>query len=206
MRRASLAVLNIALYSARMASGEQSKSEVIARLRRRILILEAEVAELRSTINPTEGSSHERARKAEIFIAELLDCEFAPHVARHDLHSTKSGIKFEIKFSSLTSPKPSTSIRYWTWTSILGDEKGKIFDRLILVGKTNPKYQAAYADPNSPFVLFDLSFSDASSLTSKHGDIQLNTNPNGLRKAESKLLYAKHQVTRKQLCQLYRMA
>jgi hypothetical protein len=200
---ASLAVLNIASYSARMVNGEQSKSEVIARLRTRILMLEAEVAELRSTIKPTEGS-HEKARRAEIFIAELLGCQIAGHVARHDLVSTKSGIKFEIKFSSLTFPKPS--IQYWIWTSILGDEKGKIFDRLILVGETNPKYQAAYADPNSPFVLFDLSFSDASSLMSKHGDIQLNTNPNGLRKPESKLLYAKHRVTREQLCQLYGMA
>ncbi|MDQ3175556.1 MAG: hypothetical protein M3Q91_17920, partial [Acidobacteriota bacterium] len=184
---------------------ERDKDDLIEKQHAQILLLEAQVAELRAALNPTRESSHEKARKAEQFIAELLGCEFAPHVARHDLLAVKSGIKFEVKFSSLTYPKGRTSsIRYWLWTAIFGEKDGKIFDHLILVGQSDSEYREIYVEPDSPFVLFDLSYSETLSFLNNHGDIQLNTNPNGLRKPVFKLLYKEHQITRNQLCLRYR--
>ena len=145
--------------------------------------------------------------RGENVIAELLGGEVTRHNARHDLTLRgKNNITMEIKLSNHSRLGKNRPTRTWAWARLLGADGGKQYDRLILLGDADPRYQTLYADPTSPYVLFDIPFADVPSLVDKFGLVHLTTNPQTVRTSTAERLYNRYQVTLQHLRKQYRSA
>ena len=121
------------------------------------------------------------------------------HAAKHADSDViaENGTRLEVKFAQLNSPYAGATTKRWSWQKILGEMGNKKYDRLILIGKKDPRYADQYGDEQCPWVIFDVPYSDLKSVTISSGRwrlIQLTTNP---RTAASKgsLLYRSYKVT-----------
>ena len=145
--------------------------------------------------------------RGESVIAELLGGEVTRHNARHDLTLRgANNITMEIKFSNLSRVGKNRPTMTWAWAHLLGAGSGKRYDRLILLGEADSRYQTLYADPASPYVLFDIPFADVPSLVDNFDLIHLTTNPQTVRTPTAERLYNQYQVTLQQLNAQYRSA
>jgi hypothetical protein len=164
-------------------------------------VLKSENALLRSKLGPAawriDGS------RAERFIHELIGGNRTIGSADKDLISA-SGIAFEIKFSNLNEAVPGRITRRWNWAHILGSNRAKTFDRLLLLGPQDPQYRRDYNDSESPFVIFDIPFDEVDQLLESDNSIRINTNPTRFRRNTHRLLILHYQVTRAQLVDRYR--
>ena len=151
-------------------------------------------------------STQSQGLEIENYIAELVKGQLMPRGSSYDV-LTPNGTRLEVKYSCMSLPKgASKSTRDWTWSSIKGKNRDKVFDRLILVGEPNPHCRDKYYEPNARYILFDLSFNDTEEVTNiGHNLIQLNTNPSSIWPSKHKQLrlYSEFQVSHRQLCERY---
>lgn len=159
--------------------------------------LRAEVALLRA--NPAIA----KGLRGESLVASFVCGNLAKHGAGHDVVA-KGGVLIEVKYSSLLTATNSRPIKRWMWTKVFGENGRKQFSRLILIGDSDPRFSCAYSDPKSPYVIFDLSYSDAVELVGgvkagRRGQIHLTTNPETVKALRSKQLFECFQVTRQEL-------
>lgn len=91
-------------------------------------------------------------------------------------------LKIEVKFSRKSINQKGKKTMVWAWGKTLGSSGKKDYDRLILVGESDERYSNYYAEPESPFVIFDLSREDARIFSRTGGSakniIKIVTNPN----------------------------
>ena len=85
----------------------------------------------------------------------------------------------------------------------------KIYDRLVLVGDADPRFTAAYSDPTSPYVLFDLPYKTAVKLAGGVNPgglskIWVTTNPRTVRSSRASTLFENFQVCTAVLQRRYR--
>src|ERR1035441_7881495 len=164
------------------------------RLRAENRRLRAEVEFLRS--NPSVA----RGLKGESLVANLISAKPTKRGASHDLESDGGRVRFEVKSSGLLNHMSGRPLKRWVWTKLFGELGQKSYDRLLLVGDTDARYRAAYADPRSPYVLFDLPYADAVKLAGgvkpgRSSRIDLTTNPTSVRSFRSSALFKYFQVT-----------
>jgi hypothetical protein len=180
-------------------------------LRNRMRELEAENVLLRADnrrLRKKLGAAAWRidGRRGEEFVAELVGGELTTGSAQYDLMSTK-GVTFEIKCPNLNEAVAGEITNRWSWSHVLGSNRRKKFDRLLLLGPTDHRYRTNYADPESPFVMFDIPFAEVQSLLGRGDLIQISTAPLEVRKGrlspKRQILFARYQVTRKQLTERY---
>jgi hypothetical protein len=183
-----------------------------ASLRARIRELEAENTQLRidnQRLRRKLGASAWRidGRRGEEFIVELIGGKLTVGSAPYDLISP-SGITFEIKCPNLNEAVAGKITNRWSWSHILGTNRCKRFDRLLLLGPVDARYQASYADPESPFVIFDIPFEEVHPLLGCGDLIQISTAPleirNSRKSATRRSLFNQYQTTRRQLVERYR--
>lgn len=120
---------------------------------------------------------------------------------QHDV-VTQKGLRLEVKFARLSQPVKTVITLRWAWGHVLGSNNSKKYERLILIGVADTRYQDAYIDPTSPYVLFDLPFSVVKSLMDSHGLIFANSNPHRGGRI-SKALFEKYSVQSSDLQRRY---
>lgn len=186
-------------------------SDNIMSFRARIRELEAENKQLRidnQRLRRKLGASAWRidGRRGEEFIANLIGGNLTKGSAPYDLVSP-SGITFEIKCPNLNEVAQGKITNRWSWSHILGRNRCKRFDRLLLLGPMDPRYQNRYADPESPFVIFDIPFDEVNPLLGSCDMIQISTAPLDIRKSRKSRtrisLFTRYQATRQQLVERY---
>lgn len=170
-------------------------------LEERILKLEEENKRLHGEIkflrnNPTIA----KGMKGESLVAKWLKSRPARKGAGHDLESSKNNLRFEVKYSSLLDGIVGRPLKRWVWTKLFGELGRKSYDRLLLVGDADPRFLAHYADPSSPYVLFDLPYSVVVEMAGgvkpgRYGLIHLTTNPLSVRSPRSIALFRQFQVS-----------
>lgn len=96
----------------------------------------------------------------------------------------------------------------WTWANVLGADGAKVFDNLILVGVSDPRFQHLYRDPLSPYVFFDVPRSEVPGCINcgKSGIQISNTNPQKTGTPIARGLFDRFQVTPAELTAKYRHA
>jgi hypothetical protein len=156
-------------------------------LETRIRELEAENRQLRTDngqLRQKLGASSWRidGRRGEQFIADLVGGELTTGSAPYDFISP-TGVTFEVKCPNLNEAVVGQITNRWSWPHILGANRCKAFDRLLLLGPTDTRYQANYADPESPFVIFDIAFEEVHPLLGSGDLIQISTAPPNVRSA-----------------------
>ncbi|TNC95490.1 MAG: hypothetical protein FD121_1400 [Gallionellaceae bacterium] len=166
------------------------------------LQLRNEVAFLRS--NPTIA----KGMKGESLIAKLTKAKRSKNGAGHDLESYAGQLLFEVKYSSLLSNIKNRPIRTWVWTKVFGELGRKRYHRLLLIGDVDPRFSASYADPASPYVIFDLSYEEATEIVGgikagRLGRIQLTTNPLTVRSKNAVSLFYDYQISIEELRNRY---
>lgn len=171
--------------------------------------LEAENLRLRKEVeflrrNPTIA----KGLTGESLIAKLVSGQPAPKGASHDLASGESGLLFEVKYSSLLNTINGRPYKRWVWTKLFGELGKKSYDRLLLVGDTDPRFAAHYADPTSPYVIFDLPYDAAIEITGglkmgRSSCIHLTTNPTTVRSQRAVALFCDYQVSASDLHNRY---
>jgi hypothetical protein len=182
-----------------------SDSNELARLRSRIAELETENAVFRSKFDFFCGASWMASGlRGEKVIAELLGGELTPVTARHDIVLRTVNLTLEIKLSRLNRAVKGRITQRWQWAHILGSDGGKLFDRVILMGDADTRYCAYYADPASPYVMFDVPFEETHPLMNRFGLIQISTNPLKARTPVARALFSQYQTTQNQLRERYR--
>jgi hypothetical protein len=175
------------------------------RLRAEVAGLKLALAELREEM--AFHRRHDRsmnAKEGENYLRDLLGGELSVHNAGHDL--VVGGMKFEVKTSDCASVdhKKTLSTMRWTWHRILGNSGRKGFDRLLLLGKADPRYLDRYRDADSPYVIFDVPVRAVPDLLSNTTPafIQVSTNPDRQRTPKGQLLWSL-QITRAELKKKY---
>ena len=183
----------------------------ITELRNQIRQLEAENALLRADnkrLRKKLGAAAWRidGSRGEEFIAELVGGDLATGSAPYDLIS-ENGTTLEIKCPNLNEAVVGQITNRWSWSHILGSGRKKKFDRLLLLGPTDHRYRASYADAQSPFVIFDIPFREVEPLLGTGDLIQISTAPLEVRKGrlsrKRQILFSRYQITRKQLIERY---
>jgi hypothetical protein len=167
-------------------------------------MLEAENARLRREVeflreNPTIA----KGLKGESFIAKVISARRSRRGAAHDLESG-NGLLFEVKYSSLLNTTAGRPIRRWVWTKIFGELGRKRYNRLLLIGDADPRFTSFYADPASPYVLFDLPYAVAVKIAGgvkqgRSGNIHLTTNPLTVKSERARALFRDYQIS---VCEL----
>lgn len=166
-----------------------------------IRALEAENTRLRSEVEFLRGNpTIAKGLKGESLIARLVSAHRSRRGAGHDLESTEGNLLFEVKYSSLLSTIVGRPIRRWVWTKIFGGLGRKRYNRLLLVGDTDPRFASSYADPLSPYVLFDLPYEAAVDIAGgvkpgRSGSIHLTTNPLTVKSLRARALFREYQVS-----------
>lgn len=139
--------------------------------------------------------------KGETLVCELIGGKLTTHTAPHDILA-KGKIKIEVKFSNLQKCR-NTQTR-WSWAGVLGLYRGKDFDRLLLIGVGDERYTHLYKDPQSPYVIFDLSYSDVVKLIRKDNILQSSAKPDSAKPGSIRhSLFTYYQVTTSDLKSLY---
>lgn len=173
----------------------------------RIEELTQENSTLKRMLSEQQGlmaSTEATAMTGEEFVVKLIGGVQTGHNDSSDI--LLNGIRIEVKTSDLSSPNGGATKR-WSWAQVFGDGGKKVFDSLILIGEIDIEHRSKYREPDSPFVIFEIPFSDlrgSEELTVKSGrnnnrSIVLSTNPNSVRASGSKRLFHEYQVTRDEL-------
>jgi len=180
-------------------------------LETRIRKLEAENTLLRADnqqLRRKLGGSSWRAdgRRGEQFVADLIGAKLTSGSAPYDLISP-TGVTFEVKCPNLNEAVVGQITSRWSWPHILGANRCKSFDRLLLLGPMYTRYQANYADPESPFVIFDIAFEEVLPLLGSGDLIQISTAPLNIRNsrvsATRRALFTRYQTSRDELVAQY---
>ena len=117
------------------------------------------------------------------------------------------GLRIEVKFSSVNVAVKGAKTHRWVWSKPFGETGKKTYERLVLVGLKDPRYQELYLDKESPFVIFDVPFDEILPLTvrnkgGRYPAIFLSSNPRTARSAASPL-YEKYQLTEEEFERRY---
>jgi hypothetical protein len=190
--------------SAKIQASERKRGylEELEHLRSENLRLRAEVDFLRG--NPEIA----RGIRGETLIAELLGAKKASPGAPYDVVTARNRVRLEIKYSSLLNVGRTHLTRRWVWTKIFGEQGRKEYHRLLLVGDRDFQFSCQYADPDSPYVFFDLSYKTVVGLVGgvrpgRSGRIDLTTNPIVTKSWRARTLFNDHQVSLKELKNRY---
>lgn len=190
-----------------LLESETSRDGCEARIRE----LEADNRQLRSeneALRHKLGASSWRidGKRGEDFVAHLIGGTMTTGSAPYDFVSHR-GVAFEIKSPNLNEAVSGKITNRWSWSHVLGSNRSKRFDRLVLLGPTDTRYRAAYADPESPFVIFDVPFAEVTPLLGAGDLIQISTAPLGIRKARMsesrRLLFTHYEVAPSDLVARY---
>src|SRR5207249_486445 len=114
-----------------------------------------------------------------------------------------NGTTFEIKYSNLNRADPNQKTHRWNWPHILGSNRAKKFDRLLLLAPHDPQYQQDFEDPEAQFVIFDVPFGDVPDLLERSGTIWASTHPFKFRRRTHRRLVCDYQISRKRLLDRY---
>lgn len=141
----------------------------------------------------------------ETLIAKLLGGALTKNNANHDVDLQRNGVKIEVKYSNLNLAVDYSTTQRWAWSKIFGESGKKEYDRLLLIGDTDPRWREQYLDRDSPYVIFDIPLNEAMPLTTQTGryrSIQLSTNPRKAR-STSASMFTHYQVTLAHLSEKY---
>lgn len=178
-------------------------------LQKRIRKVEAENHRLRAEVeflrcNPTIA----KGLKGESLIAKLISAKHSKRGANHDLESHGNPLLFEVKYSSLLNTISGRPIKRWVWTKLFGEQGKKNYHRLLLVGDADPRFAATYADPTSPYVIFDLPYEAVIELTGgikpgRSSRIHLTSNPTSVTSSRASTLFQVFQISALELQHRY---
>ena len=160
--------------------------------------------ELRRQIELSEHRTRNiTAVTGERFLRRVLGGNLTLHNEGHDLLVGRR--TFEVKAARSARIYPECSTCRWSWHKMFGVNGRKKYHRLLLLGKADPNHRRKYKDPESAYVMFDLSPADVRRIWNKRAPrlIQLTTNPEATRSKTGKQLW-RHQVSSKELRQRYR--
>jgi hypothetical protein len=146
--------------------------------------------------------------QGESLIAQLLSGKTARPGANYDVEASNGLTHIEVKYSSLLKVMEARPIKRWVWTKLFGELGNKKYDRLLLIGDADHRFAKTYSDPTSPYVIFDLPYSDAIEIaggiqSGRTSRIQLTTNPKTVTSKRSQILFEKYQVPIFELQQRY---
>ena len=146
------------------------KDKIILALEKENAELNKSNAELKSE-NKTLKTKIEfaRGRHIEKLIKEWTEGTLTKGKSRYDV-TTKNGTRLETKWSEVHTQE--TGVRRWNWSSILGWNKTKIFDYLVLAGAKDPSYQY----PDLLYVLFLIPQRIVNDIKCRGNSLALNTN------------------------------
>lgn len=166
----------------------------VDRLRKENALLSAELEFLRA--NPAIA----KGLKGETLVAQILSAQLAHKGSGHDIVASNGAQRIEVKYSSLLNAIGGRPIKRWVWTKLFGELGKKYYDRLFLIGDTDPRFAEQYSDPSSPYVIFDIPYPDVVAMTDgihsgRMGQIHLTTNPESVKSTRSKALFRHYQVT-----------
>ena len=114
----------------------------------------------------------------EQLVAKLSGGITTGHTSRHDIEMQK-GQKIEVKTASISVPvaaKPNSGKR-WQWHKIYGQDGGKTYDWLVLVGRADPRYKGLYLDEDSEYVIFLIPYNELANYITSGNMIVLSSNP-----------------------------
>ncbi len=174
----------------------------------RIQYLEDENKALKKEVEFLRGHpALAKGLRGEVLIADILLGSRTKNGLGHDVETT-SKVAIEVKYSSLLQAWPDRPLNRWVWTKLFGELGKKSYDRLILVGDTDPKFASFYRDTSSPYVLFDLSYRDAVELVGgvklgRAGRLYLTSNPTTVRSPRALMLFNQYQTTTEELQRRY---
>jgi hypothetical protein len=180
----------------------------VTQLRRRVAELERENEILRAKVTFFERAPWMRdGIRGEQVVAELFGGTTTPVNERFDVRTRSNRVHLEVKYSNLNIAVAGQPTKRWTWPRVLGFDGRKIYDSLILVGDADVRYQHFYRDPTSPFVFFDVPFSELSAVARGTQQIvQVTTNPRKARTDVARGLFGRYQTTPDELISKYRNA
>ena len=178
----------------------------LAKISQEVLSLREENTLLRKKVEILE--KHPTLAKGiagETLVAKLLGGALTKKNATHDVSLERNGIKIEVKYSNLNLAVDYSTTHRWAWSKIFGESGKKEYDRLLLIGDTDPRWREQYLDRESPYVIFDIPLNEAMPLTTQTGryrSIQLSTNPRKARSAAASM-FTRYQVTLAHLSEKY---
>jgi hypothetical protein len=140
--------------------------------------------------------------KGETLAARFTGGTTTPHTMPHDIAA--SGETIEVKYAKLSRPVQGRPTLRWQWNKIYGERGGKAYTSLLLIGEADPRFREDYLDPDSPYVLFLIPFSEARSLCIKGNPLMmtLSSNPAASR-GSSASLWTRWQTTVTQVEERY---
>ena len=130
----------------------------------------------------------------EQLVARLSGGITTGHTSRHDIE-LQQGQTIEVKTAKISVPvaaKPNSGKR-WQWHKIYGQDGGKIYDWLVLIGHADPRYKELYIDQNSEYVIFFIPFGELPNYITSGNMIVLSSNPITA-SGKSAGMFSKHQV------------
>jgi hypothetical protein len=181
-------------------------NEDVTILRRRVAELECENEILRAKVTFFERAPWMRdGILGEEIVAELIGGTTTRVNHRFDVVTRLKTARLEVKYSNLNLAVKNSIAKRWTWAHILGFDRAKKFDGLILVGVADVRFRHSYRDPASPYILFDVPYADLAAVV-RHSTqiIQLTTNPLTARTAVARALFDRFQLTPDELISKYR--
>lgn len=142
-------------------------------------------------------------------MARLVQGALSTHNASYDVAVDHAHLQLEVKFSklNLADRRRGAPTKRWAWSKPFGESGKKVFDRLILLGLKDGRYLADYLDPECPFMVFDIPYTEIMPFTiqtnsGKYRSIQLTTNPRTAGSAASPL-FQRYQITTTELERRY---
>jgi hypothetical protein len=179
--------------------------EIRARLQR----LEVENERLQKEVDFLRGNPMiAKGMRGETLVANWVSSQRSRRGAGHDIKSIRTGLRFEVKYSSLLDVIAGRPLKRWAWTKLFGELGRKEYEHLLLVGDADPRFAAHYADPESPYVLFDVPYDLAIKFTGgvklgRSGAIQLTTNPLTVKSSRALALFHDCQTSVSELRRRY---
>lgn len=179
----------------------------LSQAKSRIKTLEEEIKLLNEQLSFLEYCpTMAKGFQGERLVSQLVNGCRTVFTASHDMVVRSKGVTIEVKLSTLNVPYEGAATKRWTWARPIGLEQNKDFDRLILVGKVDPRFADAYEDSESPYVFFDVPYQDVRSLMRGRTTaqiIQISTNPFTSRTPAGRRLFDDFQVTQQHLKKIY---
>jgi len=185
-----------------MSNEKEFRSQAGVRgVRARLQRLEAENVQLQKEVEFLRGNPMiAKGMRGEALVANWVSSQRSRRGAGHDIKSMRTGLRFEVKYSSLLDVIAGRPLKRWAWTKLFGELGKKEYEHLLLVGDVDPRFAAHYADPESPYVLFDVPYDMAIKLAGgvkfgRSGAIQLTTNPLTVKSVRALALFQDCQIT-----------
>jgi hypothetical protein len=150
-----------------------------------------------------------QAKKAEDYVAEKVNGQLCGSIhSSYDVLSG-NGHKLEVKLSILIQPNKagSPSSTVWKWNRLFGDDRRKIYDRLILVGlatqRSKNQDQHNGLEPRS-YEFFDFSFEEVQDLARdiRHQILSINTNRSKANAIRGRIVW-EHHIEEEELVRRY---